>query len=293
MFKNLLRADEKKDYERERRILNRIATFQSESVVSHGLTIHELTPFLDRIGEAIEVDQVTGIVNEFTNQYGVTFEIPERWDMRNLTTTFTAVDKITMDVPTYKYGAAIFMRSLAAIPEEVIRLSNFKKIQLVNDLNPVLSKSDTQKVGVADNFANVMYLDNVGFNSYSIGMYFRHEISHGIDATVCGDVAIYKGDPEYEALNPVGFQYGTVRDDLLDFVFTQYASKNSLEDKAELIGAMLVGLNDYETYSPILRAKYELLLARLESNIPGISGYLRSIGLSNSIELASNENTDN
>ncbi len=52
------------------------------------------------------------------------------------------------------------------------------------------------------------------------------------------------------------------------------------------MGDMLAGLNDYDTFDPVLRAKYSLLLARLEANIPGISEYLRSIGLSNSKEIA-------
>ena len=285
MYENLFRADANNNYERVGKIIDRIDAFQIESAAEHGLTLHDPEPYQERIDQASEVSEITAVIDEYTKKFGMSFEIPERWDARDLLVEFNPVDQGTVDLPAYKFGARYFMGVLSRLPEEVVRLSGFKKIQLVRDMDLTLMQSDSNKAGAANIYNNVMYLDFDGFNSYSLGVYTRHELSHGIDATICGDSGHLR-DSEYESLNPEGFSYGVPREDLLTVVSTEYAGKNSREDKAELMGDMLAGLNDYETFSPVLRAKYSLLLARLEANIPGISDYLRSIGLSNSMEIA-------
>jgi len=172
-------------------------------------------------------------------------------------------------------GSQAFMRYLSLVPTGLVAYSGLQHFTLVGALHDSLGNIDE---GAAVPDERTIYLTLRTFST-DVRATASHELGHLLDAAVCGGVGGWSNDPQYAALNPPGFMY------LLAFNSEDVASEEGglsvVEDKASEFENMLGGLQKrfFDSDNAVLRAKYRLLLARLEEHVPGSARYYAAMSL--------------
>ena len=257
---------------------------QEEKAEEYGVTLLSAGEESGRVENAESKDEVIDVLNSFSKDFGFKFEIFREGSVksiRDIYRSFTGIPDEELSLTELKTATKEILNTLSNLPLEVGKLSNMHRVLLVKELEYVGQGSYENPAGFAFAFNRSIYLDlNALKLPDYIGEVFLHEISHGVDATECGDFASFS-DNHYLNLNEDGFSYRKDfwNADVNPNVISQYSNKAPIEDKAEIMTDMLTGLVDINQMSPTVRNKYVLELTRLEDNIPGIAGYLRSVSL--------------
>lgn len=233
----------------------------------YGLTLIDSRPHnIREISEASSADQVLAKLNDFTSQYGFSVDIPTEEGVVG-EFTYYPLSRESIQLEDLKERANRFLRFFSFIPVELVRLSGMEHMVLVDDFN------DVGVAGLADSHTRSIFVE---FGSFDMNLTI-HEMSHLIDGVICGDAA--DEDSEFRELNSKGFQYGEGDERwLYKTMVDMYGQINPLEDKATMMVNIVDGLwpQDYNL-SPAIKSKFALLLARLETKVPHIVAYLRSL----------------
>lgn len=247
----------------------------------NGLTLIDSTEYEKQVDKAESVDEVLYTLNSYTRQYGFNVSVHGSWDPKDVGIGLTTLDKKDIDLAEFKKGANGLMGSLFFSPVELIKLSDLQEIRIVQEIGHVAFTNASNPIGVAHSVTHIMYATLQGFNEGDFE-HFDHELGHLFDYRVCG-IWGYRRDPEYKALNSKSFKYDRAylytQDYPRDDVVSGYAGTAVEEDKADMQKVMVNGLDDdlIDPKSKILKAKYRLLLSRLENKVPGVSAYLAAI----------------
>jgi hypothetical protein len=261
-----------------------LAGFQKKQAEKYGITLVDPHPFLQRLDASKDTQELLEVTNDFTNEYGINFEIRPPYLLKDNTIFFERLTQEDLRYGNFKSFVSVFVKSMSQnIPLEVAHLAKnrtiipVKNISIIDLSNPLSPRPDYE--GAANSGTGITYLDYDITNPKDMGETLRHEIGHHIDGTICGDIGSLR-DSEYIGFNPPGFSYGKTKDESHKVVTSSYGGTKPKEDKAEMYEVLLGGMIGFDEHSPVIRSKYEILLARLESNIPGIADYIRSISLS-------------
>lgn len=257
----------------------------------YGVTILDGDPYVLGLEQTTTQDEALLVLNSFTSNFGFKFMIPTAKEPRDSVTggeqiiEYDLLEDLDLALSDLKLAAVGMIENLSRLPVEIGNLSNIHRILIVKNLSPIYknpdpNSSESQIVAQTNSFNNSIYLDFNGFKNSAWKDLFLHELSHGIDGTVCGDFGKLK-DVQYERINPPEFRYGDYSIEGEEYVLRSYGATSVAEDKAVTMEKMLTGLVNPYNLPIVVRAKYELQLARLEANVPGISGYLRSISVFN------------
>lgn len=180
----------------------------------------------------------------FTDKYKIPLSFQERFPIQ---TTHGAIDgKDATDADIKRY-AALFFPEWQLYPASLIQKTKLTKIVFCANL----SFAGQPRTAIPDLENNVLYLDvarspsNDDYNRRTI----HHEFFHIIDWY--DDRKLYS-DPDWEKLNPQGFQYGTggqnaqcdpfgsLLTDKYPGFFTSYSRSGVEEDKAEVFSILIV-----------------------------------------------------
>jgi hypothetical protein len=237
--------------------------YAAEQAAKYGLTLVDEEPFKEKIESAQSSDEVLHVLNEFTAHYG--FEVGLK----------ATID----DVEGVKQGAGDLMDHFYTIPVELGKLSGIKKLDIVDSVPGAYGMPEAG--GDTDPFSHTIRIGIDGFMQ-SGGDIYAHELAHGIDGQLCGEVGMRR-DPDFKKLNAPRFKYSesqkTDHDQGRKSTVESYGETNVAEDKATFYQRLIDGISPsmLNSESSVIRAKEDVLLSRLEEKVPHITNYLRDI----------------
>lgn len=161
------------------------------------------------------------------------------------------------------------------MPVELIKAIGFKELIIKKSI----AYEDGERTNILAQSVTPGGLIQIGADTFYKGdpEIYRHELGHLADYSFCGGFGYEYYDPQYLYINPGGTEYGVGAPKGV-FV-TDYAVSNMAEDKAETYVGILDGL--YPLYfhgrSQVIRKKSDLLLTRLDEEVPGLAQYLAAI----------------
>lgn len=283
LYNRLKRADERGNFERASVLTGRINEYFGEIAERNGITILNPKETVDLIQSSQTVEEINEHLRNFTSQYGINLTFPTTREISDVVTSFDPVPLEGQDAHTHGLYAGMFAEYLSLLPVEVVKLSGIENIKVVSNLTTFGGQKydpEDRSAGQANAFNDTVYIDyDLGFMTTTSGIVLNHELAHGIDATICGNIGAYR-DSEFDDLNPEGFNY--VGDGISlnssGVTANEYGAVHPTEDKAVIYEKFLSGFTlNYRDQSPVIQEKIELLLTRLEANIPGISNYYREM----------------
>lgn len=249
-----------------------------------GLHISDSRPFAQRLDQAQSAEDAIEILQHYTKTLGIDTRLHTDKDLKDIHMPIEPLtsEPIKMN-DELKQGIASFMFSMSFAPKELYDFAQIKEIRIVQSLgamdNSVVGKAI--RSGEANPITGILYLpiQYLYDGSFENAM---HETAHRVDYRMNGNSLIgTQRDRNFTKLNQKAFRYGTRTTSTNSNVAETYGATDPWEDKAVLMQTMLNGLDEKLLYSrsPVVRAKYRLLLGRLEQNIPGYAQYL--LGISN------------
>lgn len=254
-----------------------VRQFIDEQAAKDGFTLVDDAPYRSKLLQTASIPKKLEILNQFTENYG--FKVTTA---PNFNTLDANKFKSTKDVLAEDFtgGASSLMEIFHYLPVEIAKYSNIHEIRIVSDI-----PGDKEASAGPEGTIHMTYGSFVGGN-YTI---YMHELGHLVDFTECGDDNFFsQQDHQYLGLNPKKFKYGNqTRWSWVGITASPYGGTEVKEDKAEVYKNMLNGLNPLYFNSPyhVLKEKYRLLLARLDTQIPGIANYLASISVRRANEM--------
>lgn len=263
---------------------NKYDKYVRDQAERFGVTLHNPNSALEKLFISETVDDALAGFNDFIAGFGYTATIPTETDEHDRYEGLDVVPSQDLDPLKFAVGAYSAIKTLQYLPTEVAKLAGDVEIRFVRF--PVLEgETVSQVVGLATFEPRKIYVDMDAFytgHDYII----PHEIGHQIDVNSCG-VDGYRVDSEYSSLNPSDFEYldntlfGQVDENDEALVERTYGLVNIAEDKAVLLEQNLVEAEGFGKMSPVLRSKFELIIARIEEHTPRYAGFLRSISARN------------
>jgi len=245
--------------------------FNRNQAERFGLTIIDALPYLERISQAETREQATAIANQFSRQLGFTIDPLTSEDATELFTMVPLDDD--MDLEEYKTILSDVVGTFGYVPRELVHYSGLEFLKLAQRV-----RGHDMAGGFRPYMPNRLYA-MVGERGSIDFTTLMHEFEHMLDQKMCGPRAV-RTDHEYRALNPDGFRYGgDAVVDGVEVTATSYGATDVIEDKAEMAAIMINGLDPefINSESPVIRAKYRLLLERLEEVIPGYGQFLAAV----------------
>lgn len=243
-----------------------------------GLRLIDTSPYIASINESESIDEVMGVLNKFTSNFGIETEIAEGREPIDTFVPFQSVDRDDLSVTTLQDIAQNLIYNFQIVPSEVVSASGAKKIKLINSDrypdpdNP--GKTLRYVDGMHNDITRIIYLDIEAMGT--LGNTLLHELVHGIDEEYCRVLGGEK-DSQFDSRNPWEFNYGQKTDTDTQPVISEYAAKNAEEDKAETLAAFLMSPHLYPQLEKPVRDKIDLMLARLELKVPGITQFYTAI----------------
>ncbi len=253
----------------------------------YGFHLVDTAKYRAKLGDAKNVDEVVTVTNEFSKNFGFSFSLAPMDSSKDGSITYTPIspDKISLD--EFRLGAFLYMQAYSPIPVEFIdKTSSIKSVAIVDTLGVEwaagLAETSEGKYFIAiDDFVG-----KPGDLNSGNALIKLHETGHIIDAGFC-DGAAHK-DPQYASLNPTNFAYAgsdnegkpnPTSSNWSDAVVESYGATNVAEDKATLYAKMLTGLwpDAAQPKNSVIAQKRNLLLARLEREVPRAVDYLADI----------------
>ncbi len=269
LVRNLLRAERAysrgkiKKYEK---FMDNYRETQAGIAEAYGFTLLDSENDQEEVSNAQSVDEVLQILNNFGSNFDLKFEIPQEKPLNDFEMIYDSFDPEVHDLGSAKRMAQSALLSLSDLPVELVKLAGVKKVLFVKNLHGSIVNRNEETTFGAYNFKGIIYMD---FDRNQPWLEFRktfaHELGHALDSAICGTFGMYQ-DEELGVLNSDP-----------SLTLTKYGSASATEDKAEMMMEMLFGLADPSEMPEAVANKYKLILARLEDNLPGISGYLRTI----------------
>lgn len=254
--------------------LVRYDKYCEEKAADAGIELVDADPYKDKIKKAKTTDEVTAITDLFCENYGFDFELGENATIKDTGIIAEPIKKSDMKIGDYKKGAINFVGALGQCPVELVKLADIDSFEVVESfVNP-------NAAAMANPISGKLYINYETMTNSDFEP-IMHEISHRLDSVISGIVGM-STDKEFSELNPSDFEYGRKNSSKnKEVVCVEYGSTNIKEDKATYMQTMINGLDQDLAYSknPTIRAKYRLLLARLEQRIPGVTKYLVSVGV--------------
>lgn len=250
--------------------------YSKQQAENYGLTLVDSKPHVVEISELglepSSVDKILAILNDFSSHFGFSVDIPEENIVVDESPKYYALSRESIDLEYFKRRALKFVSFFSFIPVELVRLSGMKHMVLVDAIA-------SGAAGVADNNRKSIFIARGYFNNNVIA----HEMSHLIDAELCGTAA--GEDSEFRKLNPKGFKYGQKDEKWIDkAVVDIYGQEGGvLEDKATMLARIIHQYERLELdFLPVeIKSKLALILDRLEERIPYITPYLISMWYGN------------
>lgn len=176
----------------------------------------------------------------------------------------------------------LFEQEFGKYPPGLVKLADVRQIALVKDLG----YAGQQRAALPDFVKEILYLDV--FRGEKVELYQRHVVHHEFYHLLEEEVYnnVYYKDPDWAALNPTGFSYGSgganaqtgPQYDLVHpkpgFI-NRYAMSGLEEDKAEIFAALMVPqetrlIESWSRQDPYLRRKIETMKAFLKARVPEI-----------------------
>lgn len=252
----------------------------------YGLTLVDTQEHQQQIDRAGSVDDILEAVNDYTEERGFTVgiaDLPLIIDRDDAGTEYLSdFDKSQIELDQFRHGASILLDSLYYLPQEVTSLTGLREISIVKRLPGVSGGDAKVKEG------KIRFSLDTFYNLYPQTL--AHEEAHLADAAICGNPG-FAQDDLFQEHNPPGLEYsgkpgnvnlggaGAKENKLPRGVLTEYGATGATEDKAEIYESLLTGFQRsvLENEDPIVRAKAELLISRLEEYVPGLSAYLVAI----------------
>lgn len=162
--------------------------------------------------------------------------------------------------------------TLLAYPHSFLRAARIENIALCRKLLGEGAAETPQHIGgLADSTARRLMVNLEHHQVARPDATLHHEIFHLFDEATApsGD---YRRDPEWEALNPRAFRYGDPASDSIATGFVNdYARTAPVEDKASVFEYLMARPDELcarGADDPILLAKAQLLLSRIEATVP-------------------------
>ncbi len=183
-------------------------------------------------------------------------------------------------LPRYLRYQKLFTQEFAKYPLALVKLAGVRQIALVKELDYAGQK----RAALPDFVKEILYLDV--YRGESSERYQRHVVHHEFYHLLEEQVfkSVYYKDPEWAALNPVDFSYGTgganaqtgPQYDLVHpkpgFI-NRYAMSGLEEDKAEIYAALMIPqeaklLENWSRQDPYLRRKIDKMKVFLKQRVP-------------------------
>ncbi len=249
------------------KVISQLDNYRKNMAEKYGFTLQDSRESLDSIESATSNSAMLTAVQEYFSGLGISItdqpdlikDMAQRGKNLNL-------DSISPEV--FRQISRNLITVFSRFPKELVAFSELDRIVLWEKLPEAL--------GVTINTNHTIHLvADVFIDEYDSSVVANHEFGHAIDGALCG-IFGSRRDPEYAGLNTPDFQYGSF-ENYENNVMYGYGDKNILEDKGIVLESMLDTIRNPYELSPVVQAKQKLLLARLEANLPGIAGYLRSI----------------
>ncbi len=277
--KRLEKAFKGGNLERIHKRYDQLRSYIVEKASENGLTLIDSDEELDQVNEAQGVDEVLTVLNSYGINFGITFGIPSEKPLADFGMEYTAIDTSTLDLEQVKIIARNTLTSLSLLPAELIRLGSPRRVTFVKDIDKSkLADEGVMANGITESRSGIFLDFNASLGLENFGRTFAHELGHKIDFVICGQFGAYQ-DKELKELNPEGRKYTANYPNPDGFTLTEYGATSVLEDKAEMMMNMFYALLNPSEMSEAVGEKYELVLARLEDNLPGISAYFRAISV--------------
>jgi hypothetical protein len=242
----------------------------------YGLTPVDGSATQSALELAEDIDEMLNALNKFTMQhYGFNVVLYNSIiGVKNMD-----ADEIkpgSLNINLFRRGAQDLVSAFDFLPLEEVRAVGIKQIRIVNEFeDQSVGAEALVEHGVIDIRLNEFYeegpTDDITANVY------YHEAGHILHYKTCRSWG-FDHDPQYLALNPPGFKYGS-KEGWQRAAVSEYGGTDLAEDEAEIYEAMLDKLEPsafHSSYRPV-REKYALLLARLDQQVPGMAEYLVSI----------------
>ncbi len=247
-----------------------------------GVTLSDPNLAYDKLVEAQTVDDVLGGFNDFLQEFGYTATIPTQRDEHDDYANVELLPPEDVDFKNFAIGTYLAIQALQYLPVEVARLASDVEIRFVKSIGRYEDEAMPMAIGLAISNPNRIYVDMEAFYDGTNDFVLPHEIGHHIDAAFCGEIG-YRNDTDYSTLNPDNFTYlgdnylSVLDKDVEDVTASRYGASNIVEDKAVVMEETLTEAEGFGEMSPVLRSKFELIIARIEQHAPRYAGYLRAI----------------
>jgi hypothetical protein len=181
----------------------------------------------------------------------------------------------------FRNGMLYVIKAFNALPKPVVKLANINSLELITQDQAATSNNLSNEVvlGDADIYERKLTLYPSSLTTDRVRSVLAHEIGHLLDETECGLLGLQR-DTAYQSFNTFSLMYGNKKSYGAERnTISPYGAMGPAEDKAELYSHLLTGsltFEDLQKSPKPIRRKAELLLARLEDRLPGISEYLLS-----------------
>lgn len=248
-----------------------------------GLHISDYRPYIQRVDNAKTFEQTLQAFQDYGKTLGLDINLHTHKDLKDLGIDVTPIDPMEIQFDDkLKNGIISFITEMAFIPKELYDFTDIKEVRIVSSLG-VMGNSvvgDFQPAGEANCMSGILYIPLDSLYTGQLGL-FGHEMAHRLDYKMNGSSTVgQRRDVHFVRLNRPDFRYGVSPKPGDDNVSTEYGATNPKEDKAMLMESMLSGADStlLNSHSPVIRAKYRMLLGRLEQHVPGIAKYLMHAG---------------
>jgi predicted metal-dependent HD superfamily phosphohydrolase len=261
----------------------KINSFVKKEANLYGLTQVDGYPYRTYIKEkAQNPGNVIHYLNQYASELGFTVEVHTKKSKPIKNVSY--VDMIHSDVNDFKRGAYGLMNAFFWMPKQEIKAIGLKKIRIVGDF---YDGKEEVNIGATASSGGVITIGLAEFVNGSSDIY-RHEAGHIEDRSFCGNFGFDYYDPQYRGHNPGDFEYGVepfTHQIWEDTTVSEYGTSNMAEDKAEMYTGVLGPLNRHFIHSrfPAIRKKEELLIARLNTQVPHLTNYLAAISVRKTI----------
>jgi hypothetical protein len=242
-----------------------------EAAAANGLHLAKLDYFRSKISNTPPLTEQLKLVNGYSKQFG--FDV--RVDFKDAGGNVRPFDRDKIRPAEFSLAFLNLMADFEYIPVEMVKATGLKQLRIVRDfVNADRHEADIAAKAYGANHIDIKLSDLISGSRKDI----PHEMGHLFDYNFCGDYGFNYYDPQYDALNPGDFEYGT-GGYWHDSTISSYGASNAKEDKAEMFANIFSGIDPAAVHSQysVVRQKYDLLLARLEEKVPGSVEYLQQI----------------
>jgi len=257
--------------------------YQQKQNDKYGMTLVETQPYYSALTNATTKDEAALVMHDYLSNYGLNFEIPTETDVKDIEAAVEGfsvhpVDLDLIDTQEFIRATQKYLFNMSNIPVEIVKAAGVEELRLMSSPESVKKDDGTlgkEFAGLYTGLSKRIYIDiddwMRGFSQSLV-----HEIGHGLDHEFCGTTGSFY-DPEFASINPPDFKYGVTIDDTKTITTSEYGSTKISEDKAETIVPILSIPEALFYFDQTIKDKFAILLARLDTLVPGSLKYYVSL----------------